>query len=254
MKILYPHIFSKFPEVESFITTKPHFFHSSIHKSEDTYAAEKNKIYLAQKLWISQDSLVFLSQKHGNTTHLITSENYSQEHYGDAAITNIPWVFMSVLASDCIPLLIYDAKNTCVWAIHAGWRWLFSGIISKTFQKMHESFSSEPQDLYVFVGPCIWVQNYEVGEDFISRIPEEYTSFLEQRNKNYFFHLRATAEHQLLKYGVLHKHIEVSPYCTYKEKELFHSYRRKMHFPEEVYGNNAFGIRIKLKSSEFSKM
>ena len=46
------------------------------------------------------------------------------------------------------------------------------------------------------------------------------------RNEKYFIDLKKHNHIQLQKLGVRNENIEVSEYCTYDEKDLFHSYRR----------------------------
>ena len=83
----------------------------------------------------------------------------------DALITENSNTFLSVTVADCTPVLIYDAKNQAVAAIHAGWKGTVLDITAKTLQKMSDEFKTNPKDCYVYVGTCIYENSYEVGED-----------------------------------------------------------------------------------------
>ena len=54
---------------------------------------------------------------------------------GDALVTHHPDLAVSIRTADCYPILLADAKNRAVAAIHAGWRGTAAGIIQKTLEK-----------------------------------------------------------------------------------------------------------------------
>lgn len=237
-------ILSQFSNIQHYITTKPKSFRCPFYNGSDTKISEKNKILLADELKITEEKIIFLNQTHSTDIVLVDETNYSDEIYADAALSSTQWIMLSVLTSDCLPLLIYDEKNHSIWVIHAGWKGLLWNILPQTITKMQEIFSSHVDDIYVFIGPSISQKNYEIWEDVKQQIPEKYNICVEDSEKQgkYFLDLKTMAELQLQEVWIKKENIEISPYCTYNEKQLFHSYRRKTHLWDSDYGNNAFWI------------
>jgi YfiH family protein len=196
-------------------------------------------------MWIWEDRITFLNQTHSTDVVLINETNCTQEIYADAVITQSSQLALFVLTSDCLPIVLYDPMTQSIGAIHAGWKWLFGNIISKTLQKMQNQFWIKAEDLQIYIGPSISQENYEVQEDFLENIPKQYQKCASQKNNKIFFDLSAVAKIQLKEFWVRDKNIECSPYCTYRERNLFHSFRRHTHISEENYWNNAIGIYLK---------
>ncbi|MCD8502491.1 MAG: polyphenol oxidase family protein [Bacillaceae bacterium] len=113
---------------------------------------------------------------------------------------------------------------------HAGWK----GTVSKIGARMIEHWVKEEQsdlsDIYVAIGPAISKQYYEVDDFIIDKINHlEITSsnlYKRIREGKYLLDLKLVNLHLLLKAGIKEHNIFISDYCTYKEKELFYSYRR----------------------------
>ena len=124
---------------------------------------------------------------------------------------------MAILTADCLPILLLG-KNDHAF-VHAGWRGLQKEILSHNLiQKIG------PQ--YVFIGPHISVNYYEVQPDFrdnFKNISTDSKVFIEKEGK-IFFNLAIVARLQLesLYPGIK---IEDSGSCTFQD-ERFHSYRR----------------------------
>lgn len=73
-----------------------------------------------------------------------------------------------VKTADCTPLIYVDAKSESVVAIHAGWRGLAAGIHRFPI----ESRRFDPRSTWVFVGPCLQGESFEVGADLWSQFPK----------------------------------------------------------------------------------
>lgn len=241
MTILQSDFLQKFNnEIYHFISIKPFSFRCPFYNWWDKNKVLAHKLDLAHALNIENKKLIFLNQTHSTNIHIIDNNNYREEVHADAVITSTPWVMICVLASDCLPILLYNSKTQYIWAIHAGWRWLFSDIIPKTIQAMQW----RPSDISVFIWPSISYQNYEVWNDFITIVPSFFRDCIHHspHPQKIYFNLKKWAKNQLLSLWLLEDNIEVSSHCTYTDNTLFHSYRRKTHFWDQWYGNNAFGI------------
>lgn len=83
----------------------------------------------------------------------------------DALITNERGLRIGVKTADCVPILLYDARQKAVAAVHSGWKGTVQNIIAATIQRMKEEFSTDPADIRAVIGPCIHVDAFEVGDE-----------------------------------------------------------------------------------------
>jgi len=78
----------------------------------------------------------------------------------DAIVTTTAGVALAVLAADCVPVALADARTGRVAVVHAGWRGIAAGVIGEALKHF-----AEPADVRAAIGPAICVDHYEVGED-----------------------------------------------------------------------------------------
>ena len=142
----------------------------------------------------------------------------------DALITNLPNQFLTVTVADCTPILIYDAGQQAVAAIHAGWRGTVARIVEKTVKAMQEQFGTQPTNCYAYVGTCIDGCSFEVGNEVAEQFDETYKQFDTGRQK-FLIDLKAANVAQLAWAGVGATQIGVSPYSTVLDNRDFFSYR-----------------------------
>ena len=86
---------------------------------------------------------------------------------GDALITNLKNIALGILTADCAPIFIYDNKKKIIYAIHAGWKGDYKGILSKVIKFLLKK-GSKLKDINEIIGPCISKKNYEVKKDFLN--------------------------------------------------------------------------------------
>jgi len=137
---------------------------------------------------------------------------------GDALVTNQPGLVVSIRTADCYPILLADARNRAVAAIHAGWRGTAAQIVLKTLEKMEAEFGTEPRDVVAAIGPGIGVRCYEVGEDVSRQFGFTGKTHLDLGSEN---------RKQLESAGVPAQNIEALGVCTFCDAERFFSYRRE---------------------------
>jgi len=241
--------FSK--KFENFKNIKHCFFSKNGGVSKDIYSSlncglssndiENNVIdnlaIVAEKINISKNNLFLMNQTHSNKVVTINENNKNRQRIdADALITKIENVAISVLTADCVPILIYEEVNHIVACIHAGWKGAVNGIIKNTLNKIINM--NENNKIYVAVGPCIGVKNYEVGKEF-------YAAFIKENNKNeiFFFHckndkflfdLRKYVNFKINEFNV--EHVENIDFDTYADKESFFSFRRSKKLGEKDFG------------------
>jgi YfiH family protein len=144
----------------------------------------------------------------------------------DALITDLKGVILTVLTADCVPVLLYDAQQEVVAAIHAGWRGTQTTIVFKTMEKMKEVFNSNPQDVVAGIAPSIGRCCYEVGEDVAHYFTAQH-EVLDKIGDKYKLDLPLANKIQLLNAGLLEENIEMSGICTACEVKRFFSYRKE---------------------------
>ena len=120
--------------------------------------------------------------------------------------------------------------------VHAGWKGAVNGIIENTFNQMIQM--NKNNKFYVSIGPCIGLENYEVGKEFYeefireNKINEKF--FSSNKNNKFNFDLRKYVNFKITKFEV--KYVENLDLDTYAEKENFFSFRRSRKLGEKDYG------------------
>ena len=127
-------------------------------------------------------------------------------------------------------------------AVHAGWRGLSKGIISRAV-----SLFGDPSDVLVYLGPAIGVNAYEVNEDvrrsFLNVADESnYADCLSQAFKptkdRFMLDLCELAKIQLSYLGV--QSVYGGNCCTFSDEKSFFSFRR-----DRMTGRNASMIWLR---------
>ncbi len=196
-------------------------------------------------------ALIPLKQVHSDVVHRI-SAGAVEALPGDASITNVRNVLLSVQTADCVPILLVDPRKRAVAAIHAGWRGTLARIAEKSVGRMIQEYGSKPADLIVAIGPSIGPCCYEVGVELVSKFTAQFVDaaeyFDEPRTgdepnpiqwlnmkppghqpppKNVHLDLREANVSQLRSTGIRAANIHVSALCTACNTDIFFSYRKE---------------------------
>ena len=139
----------------------------------------RNLGFVANKMGVKRGKLILMHQTHSNKVIVIKKNNFKKKIVADAMITNMKGVALSVLTADCVPIILYDAKNEIIGCIHAGWKGALSGIIKKTIIEIKKI--NYKNKIFACIGPCIGKKNYEVDFAFYQKFIKK--SYL---NKKYF--------------------------------------------------------------------
>jgi len=151
---------------------------------------------------------------------------------GDGFYTDQPGVLLMVRVADCVPILFSARRadgSPLVAAVHAGWRGTVSGIAPKAAEKLL-SLGAEPASIRAAIGQCIHPCCFEVREDFIAAVTDarggEFAGrHIKKRGDRFFADLPGMNEELLLAARLTPAQIDVSPYCTACDADLFHSHR-----------------------------
>lgn len=168
-------------------------FNLGAHVRDDPAAVACNRQLLARHL---QARPVFLNQVHGNVCAPLNLST-PDATVADACFTQTAGVACTVMAADCLPVLLADASGRAVAAAHAGWRGLAGvsgdgGVLAQVLKLFCApplyswgnnaiNFSNQvvtpamdavatngllgASDLVAWLGPCIGPTAFEVSED-----------------------------------------------------------------------------------------
>lgn len=195
--------------------------------------------------------LISLKQIHSDVIHLFDSVP-TKTCSGDASATNRSGLLLGVQTADCVPILLVDARNRSIAAIHAGWRGTLARLAVKTIGQMQMHFKTKPAGLLAAIGPSIGGCCYEVGTEvaiqFHSQFADAPEWFDEFRTgdepnpiqwlnmmppghqpppKNVLLDLKKANRAQLLAAGLRPQNIFVSGLCTACHPDLLFSYRKQ---------------------------
>jgi len=198
----------------------------------------RNLEFVSKKMDCKKEFLITLNQQHSNKViHFENELEVKNKLQGDAIITRLKNVGISILTADCAPILFYDPKNKIIACVHSGWKGALNGIIENTVKKFNQ-LDSKNEDLIAVIGPCIEKKNYEVRNDFFKRFinqNKKNESFFEKINdEKYNFNLRDFINKKIFDLNI--KNVENIDMDTYSEKDFFYSYRRSQINREKDYG------------------
>lgn len=187
------------------------------------------------------DRIVLLEQVHGRDC-LVVEENTVSDLKYDAMVTKIPGIALGIVTADCVPALFYDDKKQIIGAAHAGWKGAVAGVLESTIEKMIELGSIE-SDIKVAIGPCIHHESYEVQQDFVAEVTNGDDCFIYIEGR-IFFDMPKYCCNRLLKAGICSKNIDVIPVDTYKNHDLYFSFRYARANSDGICGRNLSSIHL----------
>jgi YfiH family protein len=152
-----------------------------------------------------------LAQVHGAT--VLTATTPGAQGEGDALLTAHSGIYLTVRTADCLPLLMADARQRKVAAVHAGWR----GTVARVAARTVETLGGDPADVWVAVGPGIGACCFEVGPEVAREFGATGRCMID---------LFAHNLQQLLEIGVPAAQIAGQAPCTMCTPAHFHSFRR----------------------------
>ena len=179
-----------------------------------------------EQLGIEQDALVLPRQTHSD--HVLWTEEAGRPEDTDAVITDSPGLCVCVKTADCIPILLYDARQRIVAAVHAGWRGTVGRIVEKTLEVMKAEYGTKGEDIVACIGPSISLEAFEVGDEVYVAFAEAGFDMNSIARKYEKWHLDLWEANrlQLLSQDVKEENIEVAGLCTYNHCDDFFSARR----------------------------
>ena len=198
----------------------------------------QNLALVSKKIGCKKESLITLNQKHSNEVVFFNSNaEIKNKLDGDAIVSTVKNIGISILTADCAPILLYDHSKKIIGCIHSGWKGALNGVIRNTVKKFEE-LNSNIDNLIAVVGPCIGKESYEVKIDFYERFIDQnlkYEKFFKKiEGEKYIFDLRGFINKEISDSNI--KNIENIVMDTFAKKEFFYSYRRSCVDKEQDYG------------------
>ncbi len=213
-------------------------FNLALHVGDDPEDVEWNRQQLSKQAQLPSTPF-WLDQQHTDVAIELRHNSIpkiSPPPIADASWTTQKGCVSIVMTADCLPLLITNKQGTLVSAIHAGWKGLHLGIVTKTITEvLLKEKSIQAEDLLVWIGPAISAKHFEVGQDvldsfvrkesnnraFFTEIAPQYRSISEPK---YLADLVGMVRQELNNMGVTE--VFGGEFCTYAQSDLFYSYRR----------------------------
>ncbi len=189
-----------------------------IHTDDDPAAIEQNLSLFCADLGVSPADLARSYQVHGDKIWVTGRAGYQSGF--DAMISVQPGVYAGVGIADCTPILLADPVTRVCAAIHAGWKGTVAQIVHKTAKRMIENRGSNPADILAYIGPCISLAHFEVGDEVASQFDE---AFKKRTGAKWHVDLKAANAAQLQALGI--QQIEIDAACTVENNADFFSHR-----------------------------
>ena len=203
---------------ESIIKTKEPDFENLV---------EENRQGICKYFDININNLIYPSQTHTSNVQIAKTgqQNYPET---DGLILSNKEQAVFLNFADCTPLVFYDGKIAAV--SHAGWRGTAGQIAIATVKKMVNEFNSNIKNIKCAIGPAISFCCYNVGEDVYKQListVKNSDGLYEIRNGEIFVDLKGINKQQLIELGIKEENIDICPYCTVCNNDLFFSYRKE---------------------------
>lgn len=131
----------------------------------------------AASVGVPLDRVMRVRQVHGRVVRVIRDgetsvDTYAERPDGDAIVSDVPGLALTVLVADCVPVLLVDRRRGVAAAVHAGWRGTAASVVGASVRVMQE-LGAAPGDLVAAIGPSIRPCCYEVGDELLDAFRRE---------------------------------------------------------------------------------
>ena len=156
----------------------------------------------------------------------------------DALVTQMPDFAIGVRTADCVPVLLYDAHQRAIAAIHCGWRGTVAHISQKAILVMQKQFGTQPADLLAIIGPSIGPDSFQVGVEVVEQfaqanfpmdfiLSDRGTKVAKTMQGGLHIDLWKANQWLLTTAGLRTENIQTAGICTYEHNDIFYSARRE---------------------------
>jgi len=156
-------------------------------------------------------------QVHG--AHVLSHETFADGTLftsdADGHLTRVIGTLLAVSVADCVPVFIVDERARMVAVLHAGWRGVAAGILSRGIRCLGGFIANT----HVHLGPAICGNCYEVGREVHVALG------LPAPSTNATVDLRSVLARQGAELGITQSQITTSTFCTRCNDSPFFSHR-----------------------------
>lgn len=204
--MLYPTIFSK--NIKSWFSTKKDKNFKLWKNFSYCHQIHSDVVFEVTKPWLQWD------------WDAIWTKNYSDKN-------SLSPLICAIRVADCVPIL-FERKNDetyIIWAIHSWREWTTKNIVRKVFWNIKtKNQNLQVENLKVRIWPSICQNCYEFWNEAENLFNTKYIKIW--KNDKFLVDISWIVINQMLEYWVSKNNIEISNECTYKNDELFWSWRR----------------------------
>lgn len=175
-------------------------------------------------------------QTHSNNVQIVNENNINDSFDNvDGLITNLKGVALCTQVADCQGILLYDHKKEVIGNIHSGWKGTLSRISTNAINLMINKFNSNPEDIIVYISPCIHKCCFEVGKDVKELFEKEFLDInisdliekgLFKEEQKYYIDTLELNKRILMNLGIKKENIKYSDLCSVCGDDSIHSYRK----------------------------
>lgn len=200
---------------------------------------------------LTPEDMVCCEQVHGNSVAIVGKDergrgaldyNTSLPGY-DAMVCRTPGIMLSTFYADCFPIYLFDPGQRVVAIAHSGWKGTMGQIAVQTLKVMQTEFGCSPENTEVFIGPGIGGCCFQIGQDLVKQVKEEFpglNGILNYEFNKCTWDLPLTNRLMLQDNGVRPDNIIDCGLCTSCNPEVFFSYRQE----EGITGRMAAAIGL----------
>ncbi len=200
-------------------------------------SVRRSRAHFAKQLHVNVHHLTLGRQVHGTKVRIVDDEQCGAGALDpatylprtDGLLTQRPGIALGIFTADCVPVLLADPRTGWIGALHVGWRGAVNGIAAVALAAL-QKHGVRMQDVRVWLGPAICGDCYS-GHDRqrTQKLARAFGGHGVGRHAGHVHvDLRQGLHWQLRRSGILTRHIEISPVCTFEERRL-PSHRREGH-------------------------
>lgn len=206
------------------------------NRGDEPENVRENYRRLGAALGFNGLGMAYTRQVHGNTVRVVAGSDRRAPYdapapEADGIVTITRGLPLICFTADCVPVLLCDADNGVVGAVHCGWRSSTADILGKAVEKMIR-FGAEKERICAAIGPAIGACCFETGPDVaeavVSWLGSEGERFIRPEEGvagKYLIDLRAANRCRLLSLGLSAGNIDVSDECTVCKRDKYWSHR-----------------------------
>lgn len=190
------------------------------------------------------EKFVSANQVHSNTVLTVTEKDARElfspgQCAGDALVTDRKGLALMVKTADCVPILMEDAENGVIAAVHAGWRGTAAKIAANAVEAM-TSLGARAENIRAAIGPAIEQECFQVGPEVAEALSDAGCASRcrpDAAEGRFLADLKGANRDILLMSGVKSENIWLSPACTRCQHEKYWSHR---------YTNGKRGVQVSI--------